>query len=88
MTLLEHTPDRVAQATKPPALATDRLILRAPRPADAEVVARLVNDRRIAENTSRIPHPYSLADAHEYIAKEELLSAVDVYASMARALLH
>ena len=67
MTLLEHTPDRVAQATKPPALVTDRLILRAPRPADAEVVARLVNDRRIAENTSRVPHPYTLADAEQWI---------------------
>jgi RimJ/RimL family protein N-acetyltransferase len=27
----------------------------------------LVNDRRIAENTIRIPHPYSLADAKEWI---------------------
>ena len=28
-------------------------------------IALLVNDRRIAENTLRIPHPYTLADARD-----------------------
>jgi RimJ/RimL family protein N-acetyltransferase len=49
-------------------MATERLILRAPRLADAAVVAALANDRRIAENTARIPHPYTLADAESFIA--------------------
>ncbi len=35
---------------------------------DAKAIALLVNDRRIAENTLRIPHPYGLADAEEFIA--------------------
>lgn len=48
-------------------LETERLLLRAPRPADAPVIAGLVNDRRIAENTMRIPHPYRLADAEDWI---------------------
>jgi RimJ/RimL family protein N-acetyltransferase len=52
-----------------PVLVTERLVLRAPRKADARAIARLVNDRRIAENTALIPHPYTLADAHEFIAR-------------------
>jgi len=48
-------------------LETQRLVLRAPRFADAKQVAALVNDRRIAENTARIPHPYTVDDAREWI---------------------
>jgi RimJ/RimL family protein N-acetyltransferase len=49
-------------------ILTARLVLRRPRPADAERLAVLANDRTIAENTSRIPHPYTLADARAFIA--------------------
>jgi len=42
--------------------------LRAPRLEDAGQVAMLANDRRIAENTARIPHPYALADAQTFLA--------------------
>ncbi len=31
-------------------------------------MAALVNDRRIAENTARIPHPYTVDDAKEWIS--------------------
>jgi RimJ/RimL family protein N-acetyltransferase len=51
-----------------PVLATERLLLRAPCPADAEAVTALINDRRIAENTARIPHPYTVADAEAFFA--------------------
>ncbi len=51
-----------------PVLETERLTLRAPRLHDAKAIARLVNDRRIAENTVRIPHPYAVDDAEEFIA--------------------
>ena len=51
-----------------PVLETERLILRAPKLEDAKHVAALANDRRIAENTRRIPHPYSRADAEDFIA--------------------
>ena len=50
-----------------PVLETERLILRAPRLGDAKVVAALANDKRIAENTRRIPHPYKRADADDFI---------------------
>jgi RimJ/RimL family protein N-acetyltransferase len=48
-------------------LETARLTLRAPSLADAKVIAALVNDRRIAENTASIPHPYGIADAEAFI---------------------
>jgi RimJ/RimL family protein N-acetyltransferase len=38
-----------------------------PRTEDAKTIAILVNDRRIAENTLRIPHPYGIADAQRFI---------------------
>jgi RimJ/RimL family protein N-acetyltransferase len=51
-----------------PVLETERLQLRAPRLGDAKIVAALANDRRVAENTARIPHPYRRADAEDFIA--------------------
>jgi RimJ/RimL family protein N-acetyltransferase len=48
-------------------IETERLLLRAPRTEDAKTIAILVNDRRIAENTLRIPHPYGIADAQRFI---------------------
>jgi RimJ/RimL family protein N-acetyltransferase len=50
-----------------PVLRTERLELRAPRRDDAQAIARLAGDRRVAVNTARIPHPYSLADAEQFI---------------------
>jgi len=51
-----------------PVLETERLMLRAPRRGDGKAIVRLVNDRRVAENTARIPHPYHLDDAEHFIA--------------------
>jgi RimJ/RimL family protein N-acetyltransferase len=51
-----------------PVLATARLVLRAPRCSDVKAIATLVNDRRIAANTARIPHPYAIEDAEHFIA--------------------
>jgi RimJ/RimL family protein N-acetyltransferase len=39
-------------------LETERLMLRRPTLADVKAIAALANDRRIAENTRRLPHPY------------------------------
>jgi RimJ/RimL family protein N-acetyltransferase len=50
-------------------LATERLLLRAPRLDDAKAITGLINDRRIAENTARIPHPYSLSDARAFVSE-------------------
>ena len=67
MTLLDRTPTDTFHEGSTPVLETERLCLRAPRLGDAKLIAALINDRRIAENTTRIPHPYSVADAREWI---------------------
>jgi RimJ/RimL family protein N-acetyltransferase len=68
MTLLEEIPSETFHEGSIPVLETKRLALRAPRLEDAKTVAALANDRRIAENTARIPHPYKTADAEGFIA--------------------
>jgi RimJ/RimL family protein N-acetyltransferase len=67
MTILDRTPTDTFQEDSTPVLETERLVLRAPRFGDAKPVVVLANDRRIAENTARLPHPYSLADAQAWI---------------------
>jgi RimJ/RimL family protein N-acetyltransferase len=68
MTLLDRTAPETFRDRGAAALETERLVLRAPRREDAKAIAMLINDRRIAENLSRVPHPYRLADAEEFIA--------------------
>ncbi len=68
MTLLEELPRGSFRERSIPVLETKRLTLRAPTLKDAKTVAVLANDRRIAENTARIPHPYKTADAENFIA--------------------
>ena len=68
MTLLDRRPAETFRERCIPVLETERLVLRAPCLEDAKAVAQLANDRRIAENTARIPHPYSLVDAEKFIA--------------------
>jgi RimJ/RimL family protein N-acetyltransferase len=67
MTLLDRSASESFGERSIPVLATERLVLRAPCFEDARTIATLVNDRRIAENTLRIPHPYGLADAQSFI---------------------
>lgn len=71
MTLLE-IPSQSIRERSIPVLETERLVLRAPRLGDAKAVVALANDRRIAENTARIPHPYRIADAEDFIAGANL----------------
>ncbi len=66
--MLQEIPRETFREASIPVLETKRLALRAPRLGDAKLVAALANDRRIAENTARIPHPYRLADAESFIA--------------------
>ena len=67
MTLLEPAQETFRESSLP-VLETARLILRAPTLADAKALAILVNDRRIAEMTTRIPHPNTLADTEGFLA--------------------
>jgi RimJ/RimL family protein N-acetyltransferase len=68
MTSLERICDETARERSIPVLGTERLILRAPRRGDVKAIASLLNDRRIAANTARIPHPYGAGDAEQFVA--------------------
>jgi RimJ/RimL family protein N-acetyltransferase len=52
---------------RPCVLETERLLLRRPTLADVRAIALLANDRRIAENTRRIPHPYLQDHAVDFV---------------------
>jgi RimJ/RimL family protein N-acetyltransferase len=67
MTCLETLPPTTLRERLFAVLETQRLVLRAPQLEDAKAIAALANDRRIAENTSRIPHPYRPSDAEQWI---------------------
>ena len=72
MTLASQTENSVL-AQQPeqrglPVLETERLVLRAPRRGDVKAIVRLLIDRRVAENTARIPYPYEVDDAERFIA--------------------
>jgi RimJ/RimL family protein N-acetyltransferase len=56
--MLQDIPPPVLRETRRSVLETERLVLRRPTLADVKAIARLANDRRIAENTRRLPHPY------------------------------
>jgi RimJ/RimL family protein N-acetyltransferase len=67
MSLVEEVFDDSARERSIPVLETERLTLRAPRREDVKAIVLIANDRRIAENTARIPHPYGVADAEAFI---------------------
>ncbi len=60
---------REATARRIPALKTERLVLRALCQRDVPVIVQLAGDRRVAENTARIPHPYSADEAEQFVAQ-------------------
>jgi len=68
MTLTEEVRCPARRERTHAVLETERLVLRAPCREDAKALARLINDRRIAINTARIPHPYGVEDAEQFIA--------------------
>lgn len=49
-------------------IITDRLILRPVRARDAEAIAALADNYKVAIMLSRLPYPYSLAHARDFIA--------------------
>jgi RimJ/RimL family protein N-acetyltransferase len=84
MTLLEEIPGESLREGSIPVLETRRLVLRAPRLDDAKAVAALANDRRIAENTARIPHPYKMSDAEGFIGSANKTGGEAVFLITAR----
>ena len=55
--MLQEFSTTTLREASPCVLETERLSLRRPTLADVKAIARLANDRRIAENTRRLPHP-------------------------------
>ena len=80
MTCLETLPPPPLAESCIAVLETKRLVLRAPRLEDAKAIAAIANDRRIAENTARIPHPYRQSDAEAWIAGTNLEPGEETYA--------
>jgi RimJ/RimL family protein N-acetyltransferase len=68
MTLLEETAEETYRERSIPVLETERLVLRAPQLEDVKPMTLLANDLRVAQNTARLPHPYTEADAVQFIA--------------------
>ena len=65
--MLQDIPTPTLREASSCVLETERLMLRRPTLADVKAIARLANDRRIAENTRRLPHPYSQDHAIEFV---------------------
>jgi len=65
--MLQDIPTPTLRELSPCVLETERLTLRRPTLADVKAIARLANDRRIAENTRRLPHPYSQDHAIAFV---------------------
>src|SRR5215475_2536236 len=64
--MLQDIPTPFREAS-PCVLETERLLLRRPTLADVKAIALLANDRRIAENTRRLPHPYLQDHAIDFV---------------------
>ena len=65
--MLQDIPTPTLREASGCVLETERLMLRRPTLADVKAIARLANDRRIAENTRRLPHPYLQDHAVEFV---------------------
>jgi len=50
-----------------PVLVTERLVMRPPHVDDVPDLARLANNRRVAEMLARMPHPYGEDEARRFI---------------------
>ena len=68
--MLQDIPTPTLREASRCVLETERLTLRRPTLADVKAIARLANDRRIAENTRRLPHPYSQDHADRVRARD------------------
>jgi RimJ/RimL family protein N-acetyltransferase len=71
---------RQADSRRLPVLKTARLVLRAPSRGDVAAMVALAGDRRVAENTARIPHPYTQADAMGILASINQTEGETVFA--------
>lgn len=54
-----------------PLIQTERLVMRPPHEADAEDMAVLANNLNVARMLGHMPHPYTIKDAEDFIAKAQ-----------------
>jgi RimJ/RimL family protein N-acetyltransferase len=59
--------ERTASAYDCPVLLTENMVLRAPHAEDIDAIAILADNPAIATMVSRIPHPYTRADAETFV---------------------
>ncbi|MEP9378442.1 GNAT family N-acetyltransferase [Aquabacter sp. CN5-332] len=67
MTIVETPTGALLQESCIPVLETARLVLRVPQIEDAGAIAEHANNRKIAEMTANLPHPYRPADGRAFI---------------------
>lgn len=60
-------PDRLRSDC--PVLLSQRLVLRAPHEEDVDALAHLANNAAIATMVSRMPHPYTVRDAADFVRR-------------------
>jgi RimJ/RimL family protein N-acetyltransferase len=65
--MLQDIPPPASREAGDCVLETERLMLRRPTLADVKAITRLADDRRIAENSRRLPHPYLQDHAVEFV---------------------
>ncbi|MCO6184829.1 GNAT family N-acetyltransferase [Rhizobium sp. L1K21] len=56
-------------STQSPVMLSERLVLRAPHIEDIDALAHLANNAKIATMVSRMPHPYTVADAAAFVRR-------------------
>ena len=66
--MLQENPNRTLRESRAVVLETARLVLRQPTLADVKAIAAIVGDKRVSINLRRVPHPYSLDDAADFVA--------------------
>ncbi len=65
----EQRPRPERSRTDCPILLTQRLVLRAPHEDDIDALAHLANNANIATMVARMPHPYTIADAADFVRR-------------------
>lgn len=60
-------PTQTLRETRGFVLETKRLTLRQPTLADVKAIAGIVGDKRVSINLRRVPHPYSIDDARDFV---------------------
>ena len=65
----EERPRPHRSRTDCPILLSPRLVMRAPHEDDIDALAHLANNANIATMVARMPHPYTVADAADFVRR-------------------